>query len=142
MNDRPVIIVGLSLFLVVATFPVWYNVTAGTSPRAPDLQRPSPTAVALVRQREGTADGLLAPSCVAPRDQMRASHMTLLARWRDDVVRNADRGYLAYDGHRYDKNLSATCLGCHDDKAKFCDRCHDYAGVKPRCTDCHVAPSK
>jgi hypothetical protein len=122
---------------------VWRNVAAGANPRAPVLARPSATAVALVRQREGGAIGAAAaPSCVASRDDMRASHMTLLAGWRDDVTRRGDRTYLAYDGHQYDKTLSATCFGCHDDKAKFCDRCHDYAGVSPTCTDCHVAPQK
>ncbi len=23
------------------------------------------------------------------------------------------------------------CLKCHTDRADFCDRCHDYAGVEP-----------
>jgi hypothetical protein len=141
MNDRPVIIGGLALFLVLATVPVWYNVAAGTSPRAPVLARPSQTGVAVVRSREGRR-GDLAMSCVEPRQFMRASHMTLLARWRDDVVRRGDRQYVGDGGHRYEKNLTAACFTCHDDKAKFCDRCHDYAGVSPTCTDCHVAPAK
>ncbi len=141
MNDRPVIVAGLAVFLVLATFPVWYNVAAGTSPAAPALARPSPTGVAVVRSREGRPNDVAATSCVAPREYMRASHMTLLTRWRDDVVRRGDRRYVAYDGHRYEKNLTTTGLTCHDDKAKFCDRCHDAAGVSPTCTDCHLAPA-
>jgi hypothetical protein len=140
MNDRPVIIGGLVLFLALVTFPIWYNVAAGTSPRPPALTPPSAGGVAVVRARESSSGRGPAASCVAPRDYMRASHMTLLAGWRDDVVRRGDRRYVAYDGHRYEKSLSATCFTCHDNKVQFCDRCHDYAGVNPTCTDCHVAP--
>jgi len=31
-------------------------------------------------------------------------------------------------------------MKCHTDKAKFCDRCHNYVGVTPNCWDCHVEP--
>ena len=27
---------------------------------------------------------------------------------------------------------------CHANKAEFCDRCHNYAAVKPYCWDCHI----
>jgi hypothetical protein len=121
MSDRPLIVAGLGLFLGLVTFPVWYNVAAGTRPEAPAPARPA-----------------TATSCVAPREYMRASHMTLLVQWREDVVRRGDRRYVAGDGRRYEKSLTGTCLKCHVDKAKFCDRCHDYAGVTPACTDCHL----
>ena len=72
---------------------------------------------------------------------MRASHMTLLAEWRDRVVRDGVRTYTGADGRVVRMSLSGTCLGtCHTDKTAFCDRCHDYAGVKPACWDCHVVP--
>ena len=35
------------------------------------------------------------------------------------------------------KSLTNTCMSCHTDKAKFCDRCHDTVGVAPYCWDCH-----
>jgi len=79
---------------------------------------------------------------VAPRDYMRTSHTALLVTWREDVVRRGDRGYVAYDGRHYEKSLTGTCLTCHDDKAKFCDRCHDYAGAKPNCWSCHIIPEE
>ena len=44
------------------------------------------------------------------------------------------------DHRRYYKSLSGTCMSCHDDKAGFCDKCHDYLGVQPYCWDCHVEP--
>ncbi len=125
MRDRPFIVSALAVFLVVASFPVWYNVAAGSPPSTPVLERPATARV-----------------CVAPREYMRRSHMTLLAAWRDDVVRRGERTYVAYDGHRYEKNLTGTCLQCHASKAKFCDTCHNYAGVSPACADCHTTPAE
>ena len=29
------------------------------------------------------------------------------------------------------------CLDCHSNTAEFCDRCHDYASVRPYCWHCH-----
>lgn len=123
--DRSLIVAGLAVFLVVVTFPAWYNAAAGRAPLAPALERPT-----------------AGQACVAPREYMRTSHMTLLAAWQRDVVRRGDRTYVAYDGHHYEKSLTATCLRCHASKANFCDRCHSYAGVAPACTDCHVASSE
>jgi hypothetical protein len=140
MRDRPLIVAGLVLFLGLVTFPVWYNVAARTDPGAPALARPSATGVGLLRRGEPARVSASALSCVAPREYMRASHMTLLAQWCEDVDRRGDRSYVAYDGHRYEKSFTGTCLTCHDNKAQFCDRCHNYAGVSPTCTDCHVTP--
>ena len=149
MRDRAVIAAGLVIFVALATFPVWYNVAARASAAAPVLARPSDAAIARVRGAVGSGSGRISQdppeggshetieACVAPRDFMRASHMQLLVSWREDVVRRGDRRFVAFDGHRYEKNLTGTCLGCHENKAKFCDRCHDYAGVSPTCGDCH-----
>ena len=131
MRDRPLILGGLALFLVVATFPVWYNVGAGTRADAPSLAAPGPAA-------DGAGQP---PRCVAPVEQMRASHMVMLAEWREEVVRAGRRAYTTPEGRRYAKSLTGTCLNCHDRKAEFCDRCHTYAGVAPACMDCHVEPA-
>ena len=37
-------------------------------------------------------------------------------------------------------SLTNTCLGCHSNKAQFCDQCHNYLEVTPYCWDCHVDP--
>ena len=71
---------------------------------------------------------------------MRREHMQLLARWRDDVVRRGQRVYVASDGRHFDKSLTGTCLGCHENKAAACDRCHAYLAVQPYCWECHVDP--
>jgi hypothetical protein len=123
MRDRPVILGGLALCLAAMTWPVW-RALASAPPAPPELQRPAGAA-----------------RCVAPAAFMRASHMTLLFEWRDRVVRDGVRTYVDGDGREVAMSLSETCLGaCHTDKARFCDRCHDYARVTVACWDCHVAP--
>ncbi len=124
MYDAGKIIVGLVIFLLLITAPVWYNAASGQASYAPHL--------------EIVTD---AKACVAPTDYMRTSHMELLNTWRDEVVRHGEREYTAFDGTVYEKSLSNTCMGCHSNKAEFCDRCHDYMAVgRPYCWDCHVEP--
>jgi len=113
------IIIGLIIFVVLATIPFYAN--TGKSVELPKL----------------TAD---------PHDMhigniqignMRSEHMKLLDKWRDEVVRGGER-YVTFDGDKYEKSLQIGCLGCHS-KQEFCDKCHSYAGVKPYCWDCHFA---
>lgn len=124
MRDRYWIIAGLFLFLGVITYPVWHNLEARTTVQPPELVLP---------QHE--------KDCVAPISYMRTSHMKLLLDWRNRVVREDQRKYVAYDGKVYDMNLTGTCMKCHEKKG-FCDRCHNYAGVRaPYCWNCHVDPA-
>ncbi len=123
MHDTGKIIAGLALFLILITVPMWLHFARGTEPVTPE-----PEILA------GTG------TCVESADYMRTYHMDLLNDWRDDVVRRNDRVHVAPDGQTYDKSLSRTCMRCHSNKTKFCDRCHDYAGVKPYCWECHVEP--
>jgi hypothetical protein len=122
--DRRIIVAGLALILIAVTYPSWRAVAGGASTSAPRLAR------SRVRS-----------ACVAPPEQMRASHMQLLAGWRDLAVRQGVRSVTMPDGRRWKVSLTGTCLDCHDRKAEFCDRCHDYAGVKPDCWNCHVVPA-
>ncbi|MFC1735940.1 sulfate reduction electron transfer complex DsrMKJOP subunit DsrJ [Candidatus Hydrogenedentota bacterium] len=110
---------------VLLIFPIWYNMAVGTGGSAPELVMPED-----------------ATNCVLPAEEMRESHMVLLKKWRDDVVRDGDRIYVSADGNKYVKSLSNTCWVCHNDKKNFCHKCHDYAGVKPDCGDCHVTPKE
>ena len=80
------------------------------------------------------------PGCVLPTGEMRASHMELLNDWRDLVVRDGERVMTTWDGRQARRSLTASCLGCHTEKEKFCDRCHGYVGVTPYCWDCHLTP--
>ncbi len=123
MRDRHVVLAGLALFLTAASYPAWRGIALGTRPDAPPL-----------------AKSRVPIACVAPPDEMRASHMKLLAEWRDLVVRQGVRRVTMPDARTWKVSLSGTCLDCHE-KAKFCDRCHEYAAVKPDCWSCHVVPA-
>ena len=123
MRDRALILGGLAVAVAALTWPVWRAAASTPAPR-PEVARPAG-----------------AVRCVAPVEEMRASHMTLLAAWRDRVVREGVRTYTDADGRVVTMSLTKTCLGaCHTDKAAFCDRCHTWAGVSPTCWNCHVAP--
>jgi [DsrC]-trisulfide reductase subunit J len=124
MRERGLILGGLALLLLLLTFPAWYNLAAGTTSRPPDLKLP-------VNEKH----------CVAPVEYMRSRHMDLLIAWREQVVREGQREFTAFDGKRYQMSLSKTCMNCHTSKADFCDKCHNYAGVKPACWDCHIDPA-
>ena len=121
MNDRPVIYTGLLIFLGLATFPVWHNLTAGVTPKGPQ-----PVLPKVERQ------------CVAPAAYMKTSHMHLLMDWRENVVRNGSRDFTSAGGKHFNMSLTSTCLKqCHAEKAQFCDRCHNYAAVSISCWNCH-----
>ena len=122
MNDKKLIITALVIFLIIVTFPFWYN--RGKAAPAPEI--------------ELTQKAKLAKVCVRSTDYMKAEHMQLLDVWRDSVVRRAKRIYVSPDGKEYLMSLSNTCLDCHSNKAEFCDRCHDYSSVRPYCWDCHI----
>lgn len=119
------ILVGLIIFLVLVTIPIWYNVATGKAGYAPELEKAA-------RGEE----------CVRELEYMKAYHMDLLNDWRNRVVRYGERYETAGDGTRYELSLSNTCLDCHVNKDKFCDRCHDYLGVQPYCWECHVVPKE
>lgn len=123
MRDRGLILLGLILFLAVITGPIWYNTAAGTNSAAPKLAK---------------AKG---DRCIYDTAYMRENHMDVLIAWRDEVVRRGNR-VLTVGGASYEMSLSNTCLDCHGDKKEFCDKCHDYAAVKPYCWDCHVEPGQ
>jgi len=75
--------------------------------------------------------------CVAPPDVMRRTHMEMLKHRRDKTVHQGIRGG--------DESLNR-CLACHADRTTgvaagapdaFCQSCHDYAGVRLDCFECH-----
>ena len=129
LYDGGKIIAGIVVFLIVASVPFWYGRGKAVSP--PDLKLDTP---AIERLKEKL--------CVEPAPYMRANHMKLLSAWRESVVREGNRSYKATDGKIYKISLTGTCLECHSNKDKFCDRCHDYAGAKPACWNCHIIPEE
>jgi hypothetical protein len=125
MSDKPKIVAGLTLFLALVAFPVWYTLGGESEVAAPELEYPSE-----------------ADACVEDTEYMTANHMDLLNQWRNAVVREGQREYVATSGERYVMSLTGTCLDCHTSRDEFCTRCHDYANVEPKCWDCHVDPGE
>ncbi len=123
MYNTGKIIVGIVIFLVLITFPFWYN--RGKAAPPPKLE-------------VGTTE----KQCVEATPYMKSSHMLLLAEWRDAAVREGKRMYVSTTGKQFDMSLQNTCTKCHAKKTEFCDRCHNYVEVSPTCWDCHIAPKE
>jgi len=124
MGDKGKIIFGLSIFVILITYPFWGRLAAGDAlPDRGELEYPTD-----------------AEACVEDSAYMAANHMDLLNQWRDDLVRDGDPEYVSSNGQTYLKSLTKTCLNCHEDKDAFCTRCHDYADVQPTCWECHTTP--
>lgn len=126
MNDKTWIVTGLIIFILLFTFPLWYNHLKAAPAPEPKL----------------TDKAKAAKECVAPKEYMRAEHMRLLDIWRDSVVRGGKRVYISSSGKEFNISLTNTCLNCHSEKAEFCDKCHNYASVSPYCWDCHIDPKE
>ncbi|HFQ89858.1 MAG TPA: cytochrome C [Desulfobulbus sp.] len=122
MYDSDKIIPGLIIFVLFITFPVWYNHGDASAEPKPELPK-------------GVKE------CVLPVADMRAEHMQLLNKWRDEVLRDGDWAFdVKVAGKKYQKSLMNTCMECHKSRKKFCEKCHKYASVTPYCWDCHFAP--
>lgn len=122
MYDQAKVIAGIVVFVGFVTLPIWWQAFGKNEP--PQLAEP-------------TGD-----QCIESAEHMRASHMDMVNTWRTSVVRKGMRQYVATDGKAYEMSLTNTCLDCHSDKQGFCDECHDYAGVHPKCWQCHVDPEE
>jgi len=113
------------VFLWLVMFPVWYVLASGKANYVPELE--------IITEEK---------QCIESMEWMRFRHPDLLNDWTESVVRQGTRTYVASDGQEYHISLSGTCMDCHSNKAEFCDQCHDYAGVKPDCWDCHNLPEE
>jgi len=163
MYDAGKVLIGLVVFVVLFTSPVWYNLAVGEEISHPDL---SP---AELYARENSVEA----KCI--EENMKADHMTILNRWRDEAIREGKRDL---EGTHFKKSLSNTCLECHayvgrEDMVKikniasqkaggtdneifeklmengiaakkgpkyeaFCESCHNVNNVTPFCWDCHL----
>ena len=125
MYDAGKVITGIIIFLVLVTFPIWFNIASGEAAYTPDPTIATP-----------------AEQCVESLEYMKRNHMDMLDEWRDIVVRDAQRTFVAPDGKTYEMSLSNTCMKCHSNKTEFCDKCHSYVAVDPYCWECHIEPEK
>ena len=124
MYNAGKIILGIIVFAILFSSPLWINVFSEDPTDVPDLQYPADEE-----------------ECIRDTEYMRNYHMDILNDWRDRVVRD-DIRYTEINGVKYEMSLSKTCMSCHAEKTEFCDKCHDYLGVDPYCWDCHVAPEE
>ncbi len=125
MYDANKIIPGLIIFFCIITFPIWLTAASGKLAYAPEPQ------IATEEKQ-----------CVESVEWMRANHMDLVLDWREIVVRDGIRTWVASDGKEYTISLTGTCLDCHSNKAEFCDQCHNYVGGQPDCWTCHNEPTE
>ncbi len=128
MYDAGKIIAGLMVFLVLMTFPIWHNLLFGVT----EIQDPEIATKNMPGKDQ----------CVKSTAEMKALHMDLLNQWRDSAVRQGERVYTAADGRKFNMSLSQTCMDCHNNKEKFCDRCHNAVAVSPYCWECHIEPKE
>ncbi len=129
LYDRGKIIAGIAVFAILVTFPFWYGGGQAVAPPKLDLDTPAISELAEKR-------------CVEDAAWMRENHMKLLDAWRVSAVREGKRLYTSKDGRTFEIGLTGNCLKCHSNKDRFCDRCHDYVGVKPACFNCHIVPGE
>jgi hypothetical protein len=123
MYDPGKILTGLAVFLALLTLPFWYPAVAGMAGAGPEPVLPEDEK-----------------QCVESKEYMRNSHMDLLNRWRDAVVREGKITYVSESGAHHEMSLTKTCMKCHADKEQFCDKCHGYVSQELFCWDCHVVP--
>ena len=126
MYDRKLVITGLAIFVILMTFPLWYN--GGNAGDLPKVEKP--------------IDPIDAKQCVKDLPYMRTSHMVLLDQWRNESQREGKRENVMAGDQEVEKSLMNGCMKCHTEKAKFCDQCHLYLAVKPYCWDCHFPPKE
>jgi [DsrC]-trisulfide reductase subunit J len=125
------ILVGLIIFVAFFTLPFYYNLGKVNAKPEPKIDTPVIQSLPVAEKH-----------CVESRDFMRAEHMQLLNKWRDTAVRDDNRIFEGMNGTKYYISLQNTCMRCHSNKKEFCDKCHNYMGVRPYCWDCHIAPKE
>ena len=69
--------------------------------------------------------------CVREGEYMRFHHMDLLKEIREDVIRRGDRS---------EGITLSGCGDCHENRANFCNRCHDAVTLPLDCFGCHYYP--
>ena len=146
MYDTGKVVIGLLVFLGLMTFPIYYGFYATTRGEAlaevellEDIEGECAVAVDFMHEREDANPEDREVDREDRRLIARTEHKEMLDDWRDEAIREGHRMREGVDaGDRFrTKSLSNTCLGCHTNKAEFCDRCHDYVGAEPYCWECH-----
>ena len=128
MRKKTNIVVGVLVFLLVMTSPIWLNL--GQSASATEVSLDTPTINAMDEKK-----------CIYDTEYMRENHMEILHQWKVQVVRDGNRTVVTPDGREFEMSLQNTCLDCHSNYEEFCRACHDQNGVDPNCWTCHTNSS-
>lgn len=138
MRNSAKIIIGIIIFLALASIPIWVTQASGNAEKVPELEYPTKEAMEAV-----TGDPDYPDVCIEDTDYMRAHHMDLLLRWQHWQVRtdqDNDPGEVYWtdaNGVEHLFSLNGSCMGCHTDREEFCNQCHDYTATQPGCWECH-----
>ena len=130
MNKRNIVI-GIVVFILVVTTPLWLNIGRGADAAAPEMSYDTPAIKAMGDDAH----------CIYDAEYMRTHHMEILAQWKEQAIRDGNREFVVPDGTKYEVSLQNTCLECHSNYEDFCKKCHDYNDVTPNCWTCHVEPT-
>jgi cytochrome c1 len=125
MYDSGKIIPGLLIFVLLITFPIWYNNLSNAKP----VESPAPPDKAMLTGFT-FANGKEHPSAA----EMRAKHMEVLQSFHAA----ADPAKMAA-AQKGEKMQTMSCVMCHGSKEQFCDSCHANISEKkvPDCWNCH-----
>ncbi|MCI5212204.1 MAG: cytochrome C [Candidatus Electrothrix sp. ATG2] len=127
MYDSGKIIAGLVIFVVLITFPVWYNNLIGDVEAIP--------AVTDTELSEAMFQGITFPNDAKhalSTAEMRSTHMQMLETIHAKAMADG------YTPEKDGKKKSMQCMMCHGTKEKFCDSCHVHAAVETTdCWSCH-----
>lgn len=132
-------ILGLAIILIIIV-PIIALTGYATSPFFPCLVCHGPGKAAYVLKPEIVTE---AWESILPLEEMRVKHGDLLREWRELVVREGKRTYVAPDGKEY--NISLKSLVPSKQAKQACDQCHRYAQIIPKklnCWACHTLPKR
>jgi hypothetical protein len=129
MRNKTNIVIGVLVFVLVMTSPIWLNFGQSKAADGVEVSLDTPAINAMAEKK-----------CIYDTDYMRENHMELLHQWKVQVVRDGNRTMVTPDGREFEMSLQNTCLQCHSNYDEFCKKCHDYNGVEPNCWQCHTNP--
>ena len=132
MRNKTNIVVGVLVFLIVVTSPIWLNLGKNAEASEVEVSYDTPAINALSEEDR---------HCIYDTEYMRENHMEILHQWKVQVVRDGNRTVVTPDGEEYEMSLQNTCLECHSNYDEFCEKCHDANGVDPNCWTCHTNSS-
>ena len=130
MQKKTNIVVGILVFLLVMSAPIWMNFGKDAAASNVEVSLDTPTINALDEKK-----------CIYDTEYMRENHMEILHQWKVQVVRDDNRVMVTPDGREFEMSLQNTCLDCHSNYDEFCEKCHDANGVDPNCWTCHTNSS-